>query len=117
MIAVYAVKLNLADEPQEVTTFDEDKAEILKEIFWDMNSISLRTESKTTTVTRYETDTDGQLVSIQEEVTMIILTVITDSMSIDEISDAYGFSVKQDSMLNELLSEKNVALWEGLLGE
>ena len=117
MIAVYAVKLNLGDEPQEVATFDEDKAAELKEIFWDMNSISLRTDSRTSTVTRYETDADGNLIEVQEEVTMIILTVVTDSMSADEISNEYGFSAKQDTMLNELLSEENAELWTGLLGE
>lgn len=117
MIAVYAVKLNLGDEPQEVATFDEDKAAKLKEIFWDMNSISLRTDSRTTTVTRYETDANGNSVEVQEEVTMIILTVVTDSMGADEISDEYGFSAKQDEMLDELLSEENAELWAGILGE
>ena len=117
MIAVYAVKLNLGDEPQEVATFDEDKAAELKEIFWDMNSISLRTESRISTVTRYETDANGNLVEVQEEVTMIILTVVTDGMSADEISDEYGFSAKQDEMLDELLSEENAELWAGILGE
>ena len=117
MIAVYAVKLNLGDDPQEVATFDEDKAAELKAIFWDMNSISLRSESRTTTVTRYETNADGELVEVQEDVTMIILTVVTDSMSVDEISDEYGFSDKQDTMLDELLSEENAELWLGILGE
>ena len=117
MIAVYAVKLNLGDEPQEVATFDEDKAAELKAIFWDMNSISLRTESRKTTVTRYETNADGELVEVQEDVTMIILTVVTDSMSADEISDEYGFSTKQNTMLDELLSEENAELWAGILGE
>ena len=117
MIAVYAVKLNLGDEPQEVATFDEDKAAELKDIFWDMNSISLRTESRETTVTRYETDADGNLVEVQEEVTMIILTVITDSLSADEISDEYGFSTQQNTMLDELLSPENAELWAGILGE
>ena len=117
MIAVYAVKLNLGDEPQEVATFDEDKATELKAIFWDMNSISLRTDSRTTTVTRYETNADGELVEVQEDVTMIILTVVTGSMSADEISDEYGFSDKQDTMLDELLSEENAELWAGILGE
>ena len=115
MIAVYAVKLNLGDEPQEVATFDEDKAAELKAIFWDMNSISLRTGSRTTTVTRYETNADGELVEVQEDVTMIILTVVTDSMSADEISDEYGFSTKQNTMLDELLSEENAELWAGIL--
>ena len=82
-----------------------------------MNSISLRTESRTTTVTRYETNADGELVEVQEDVTMIILTVVTDSMSVDEISDEYGFSDKQDTMLDELLSEENAELWMGILGE
>ena len=117
MIAVYAVKLNLGDEPQEVATFDEDKAAELNAIFWDMNSISLRTESRTTTVTRYETNAAGELVELQEDVTTIILTVVTDSMSADEISDEYGFSTKQDTMLDELLSEENAELWAGILGE
>ena len=117
MIAVYAVKLNLGDEPQEVATFDEDKAAELKAIFWDMNSISLRTESRKTTVTRYETNADEELVEVQEDVTMIILTVVTDSMSVDEISNEYGFSDKQDTMLDELLSEENAELWAGILGE
>ena len=106
MIAVYAVKLNLGDEPQEVATFDEDKAAELKAIFWDMNSISLRTESRTTTVTRYETNADGELAEMQEEETMVILTVVTGSMSADEIANEHRFSNKQHEMLHELLSEK-----------
>ena len=115
MIAVYAVKLNLGDEPQEVATFDKDKAAELKEIFWDMNTISLRTDSRTTTVTRYETDANGNSVEIQEEVTMIILTVVTDSMSVNQIADEYWFSDKQHEMLRELLSDKNAQFWDSLL--
>ena len=115
MIAVYAVKLNLGDEPQEVATFDEEKATELKKIFWDMNSISLRTETQTNTIKRHETDTNGNLVEVQEEVTMIILTVVTDSMSADEIADEYWFSDKQHEMLRELLSEKYAQFWESLL--
>ena len=115
MIAVYAVKLNLGDEPQEVATFDEDKAAELKAIFWDMNSISLRTESRTTTVTRYETNADGELAEMQEEETMVILTVVTDSMSADEIANEHRFSNKQHEMLHELLSEKYDQVWDSLL--
>ena len=115
MIAVYAVKLNLGDEPQEVATFDEEKAAELKAIFWDMNTIFLCTDSRTTTVTRYETDANGNSVEIQEEVTMISLTVVTDSMSADEMADEYWFSDKQHEMLRELLSDKNAQFWDSLL--
>lgn len=117
MFAVYAVKLNLGDEPQEVSSFDEEKAGVLREIFWDMNSISVRTESKTATVARYEIDINGNLVEIQEEVTLIALTVVTDNMSLDEVSDEYGFSEKQVEILDDLLNGDNEKLWADLIGE
>ena len=107
MLAVYAVKLNLGDEPQEVVRFDENKAEQLREIFWDMNEVTTRTESMTSTVIRYETDDEGNLVEIQEEVTLIALTVVTDNMSLDRVSVEYGFSGKQVEMLGNLLSDDN----------
>lgn len=117
MLAVYAVKLNLGDDPQEVATFDEKKATELKAIFWDMNAISLRSVTQTSYITRYEYDENGDVVEVTEEITLIILTVVTDSMSVDEISDAYAFSTKQDEMLDELLSEDNAELWAGILGQ
>jgi hypothetical protein len=115
MIAVYAVKLNLGDEPQEVATFDEDKAAELKAIFWDMNSISLRTETRKTTVIQNEIDANGNLVEFQEEKAIIILYLVTDSMRVEEISSKYNFSTKQNDMLKELLREDNAELWEELL--
>jgi hypothetical protein len=117
MIAVYAVKLNLGDEPQEVATFDEDKAAELEAIFWDMNSISLRTETRTTTVIQNEIDANGDIVEFQEEKTIIILYLVTDSMSVEEISSKYNFSTKQNDMLKELLREDNAELWEDLLSD
>lgn len=117
MLAVYAVKLNLGDDPQEVATFDEKKATQLKAIFWDMNTISLRNETQTSYITRYEYDENGDVVEVTEEISLMILTVVTDSMSVDEISDAYAFSTKQDEMLDELLSEENAELWAGILGQ
>ena len=117
MLAVYAVKLNLGDEPQEVVRFDENKAEQLREIFWDMNEVTTRTESMTSTVIRYETDDEGNLVEIQEEVTLIVLTVVTNNMRADEIAVEYGFTEKQVGMLDDLLSADNAKMWADLIGE
>ena len=117
MLAVYAVKLNLGDEPQEVASFDEDKAEQLREIFWDMNSISVSTESKTSTVTIYETDAEGELVEIQEKVTLVALTVVTNNMSANEIVVEYGFTEKQVEILDDLFNSDNEKLWADLIGE
>ena len=116
IIAVYAVKLNLdSDNPQEVATFDENKAEQLRYVFWDMVELSLMSETQISYVTRHETDANGNVIEVKEEVTMIILTIVTDNISVDEISDKYGFSAKQDEMLDELLSENNAELWAGIL--
>lgn len=50
VLAVYAVKTNTdQDNPQEVATMDDSKKQILTDIFWEMNAISSRTESKTET--------------------------------------------------------------------
>ena len=118
IIAVYAVKLNLdSDNPQEVATFDENKAEQLRYVFWDMVELSLMSETQNSYVTRQETDANGNVIEVQEEVTMIILTIVTDNISVDEISYKYGFSAKQDEMLDELLNENNAELWAGILSE
>lgn len=117
MLAVYAVKLNFGDEPQELASFDADKAEQLREIFWDMNKVATRTESKTSTVTRYETDADGNLVEVQEDVILIVLTVVSDNMSADEITVEYGFSEKQVEILDDLFDSDNEKLWADLIGE
>ena len=54
---------------------------------------------------------------VQEEVTLIVLIVVTNNMSTDEILVEYGFTVKQEKMLDELLSEESVNFWEEILGE
>jgi hypothetical protein len=99
-----------------MATFDEDKAETLKAVFWDMNNISLRTEVKTTVVPRYETDEEGNLIETEEVIT-IYLTIVTEHRSIDEITEVYGFSAQQKMMLDELLSEENAELWDTALNE
>jgi len=114
VIAVYAVKLNLGDEPQGVATFDENKAEMLKAVFWDMNNITLRTEVKTIAVPRYETDEEGNLIETEEVIT-IYLTIVTEHRSIEEITEVYGFSAQQKMMLDELLSEERTDMWTVLL--
>ena len=48
VLAVYSVKTATdPDNPQEVATMDEGKKQLLSGIFWEMNEISSRTESKT----------------------------------------------------------------------
>ncbi len=117
IIAVYAVKLNLGDEPQEVATFDKNKETEFKAIFWDMNDIFLRTETKTSYVTKQITDIDGNTIKVTEEIKTIYLTVVTSNRNAEQIANKYGFTAKQHEMLDELLSEGNAELWTEILGE
>ena len=42
VLAVYSVKVNTdEDNPQEVATMNEEKKELLKDIFWEMQEIDL----------------------------------------------------------------------------
>ena len=102
IIAVYAVKLNLDREaPQEAATFDENKAEVLKESFWDMHSISSRTERKA-------------IQGASREVTVLVISTATKSL--EQISQEYRFNEQQKAMLEELLSEEAEELWNEMLG-
>ena len=48
VIAVYAVKLNLdSEDPQEVATFDESRANALRAVFLDMHDLTLMRETHT----------------------------------------------------------------------
>ena len=118
VIAVYAVKLNLdSDNPQEVATFDESKAEALQVVFLDMNELSLMSETHTSYVTRQETDANGNVVEVTEEINTVYVTVITTPKSATQIAEEYGFTSQQKQMLTELLSSENAELWAGILGE
>ena len=118
VIAVYAVKLNLdSDNPQDIANFDESKAEVLRAIFWDMNELSLMSETHTHYETRQETEANGNVVEVTEEISIVYVTVITTPKSATQIADEYGFTTRQRQMLTELLSSENAELWAGMLGE
>ena len=61
VLAVYAVKTTTdPNDPQEVATVDDAKKAILKDIFWQMNEISSRTERKTEAVITETDDGHGE---------------------------------------------------------
>ena len=118
VIAVYAVKLNLdSEDPQEVATFDESKANALRAVFLDMHDLSLMSETHTRYETRQEMDANGNVVDVTEEINTVYVTVITTPKSAAQIAEEYGFTAQQKEMLAELLSSENAELWAGILGE
>lgn len=116
VLAVYAVKTNTdKDNPQEVATMDESKKQILSDIFWEMNSISSRSESHSETEITETDDGNGNIVQTETTVTKTTLYITVSHLTVDEMADLYGFDAEQREYLAELLKDKNNSLWAAVL--
>ena len=116
VLAVYAVKTTTApDDPQEVATVDDAKKAILKDIFWQMNEISSRTESKTEEVITETDDGHGNIVETTTTVTRTHLYITVSHKSAEEMADRFSFNADQRQQLSELLAEENRKLWSSVL--
>ena len=116
VLAVYSIKVNTdPDNPQEVATMDESKKQLLKDIFWEMNEISSRTETKTETVITETDDGHGNIVETENTVTQTYLYITVSHKTADEMAVQYGFNEEQKSYLAELLADENNSLWSQVL--
>ena len=116
IVAIYAVKLNLDTEnPQEIATFDEAKADELRNIYRTMNTVRLETRTETKEVKKQVRDENGNLKEVTETVTTTYVTVKRTGLTALQAADEYDFTEYQIEMLTMLLDEKNDELWQGLL--
>ena len=116
IVAIYAVKLNLDTEnPQEIATFDEAKADELRNIYRTMNTVRLETRTETKEVKKQVRDENGNLKEVTETVTTTYVTVKRTGLTAMQAADEYDFTDYQIEMLTMLLDEKNDELWQGLL--
>ena len=116
VLAVYAVKTTTdPDNPQEVATIDDSKKAILTDIFWEMNQISSRTETKTETVITETDDGHGNIVETETTVTQTYLYITVSHKTAEEMAAQYGFNEEQKEQLAELLAEENRSLWSAVL--
>ena len=116
VLAVYAVKTTTdPDDPQEVATVDDSKKAILKDIFWQMNEISSRTESKTEEVITETDDGHGNIVETTTTVTRTYLYITVSHKTAEEMADHFNFNADQRQQLSELLAEENHRLWSAVL--
>ena len=116
VLAVYSVKTTTdPDNPQEVATMDDNKKQLLTDIFWEMNEISSRTESKTETVITETDDGHGNIVQSETTQTRTYLYIAVSHKTAEEMADQYGFDDEQRQMLSELLADENNSLWSQVL--
>ena len=115
-LAVYAVKTTTdPGNAQEVATMDDSKKAILKDIFWQMNQISSRTETKTEEVMTETDDSHGNIVETKTTVTRTYLYITVSHKTAEEMADQYHFSADQRKPLAELLADENRSMWSAVL--
>ncbi len=116
VLSIYAVKVTTApDNPMEIATVDDNKKSILSNIFWDMNSIDSRTETRSETKETVTTDEYGNEIITTDEITTKVLNISISSKTADEMAQAYSFDDKQKSYLAELMNDSNDKLWASII--
>ena len=100
VLAVYAVKVSTDEENGlDVMTMDEEKLQLLREIFFDANKLEYELTTRTV---------DGERIT-----TLHISAQIKDAM---QMADEYGFTAKQREMLEELLKPDYDDIFLSLIG-
>lgn len=102
VLAVYAVRTTTdASSPDEVATLTEEKLDILRQIFWDMNAISYWVE----TISGDEDESDT--------VILHITVTVKDHL---QMAEAYHFTTEQKKLLEELMQPEYEELFMALTG-
>ena len=124
VLSVYAVYVTTKTEgATDVVHITDSNVEILKTIFWDMNTITYSTKQVTETKQVPDLDEDGvqkkddqgNLLYKDEEVTKTILTISIGHKSAADEASSLSFNDQQNAQLNELLDSKNASLWAQIL--
>lgn len=102
VLAIYAVRTTMdAASPDEVATLTEEKLDILRQIFWDMNAISYWVE----TISGDEDESDT--------VILHITVTVKDHL---QMADEYRFNAEQHKLLEELMQPEYEELFMRLTG-
>lgn len=116
VLSIYAVKVTTdPDNPMEIATIDENKKSILSNIFWDMNSIDSKVETKTETKETISTDEYGNEIITIDEITVKVLTITVSSKNADAMVSEYSFNDKQKQYIAELMNDSNDKLWASII--
>ena len=116
ILTVYAVKTTTDPEnPLDAVSMDEEHAEVLRSIFWDMTVIEFTTETYTEEITVEvptddSTDEDG-IVEETQTVERTRLVISISGKNAQQMAEEYGFDEKQLGYVTELLSEEYSDLW------
>lgn len=116
VLAIYAVKTTTdPDNPQEVASITDEKIELLRDIFWQMNEIDHETDDVTEMELVETDDGNGNIVEDWQEVTNTYLYITVSHKTAEEMAEELEFDDDQMLQLEELLADENSALWTMVL--
>lgn len=98
ILIVYITKTSNGEMKNEYLSFDNNKAQILKEIYWDINKITYTTKQE-----------------LKNNQYTTVLHIDINGKSMNEISIEYKFTDKQKLQATELLNAKYNNLWNKLI--
>ena len=109
ILIVYTIKEASGINKKEVATIDKEKIEIIKEIFWKMNSLSF--EVKTEIVIEKGININ----EAPKEVEKKVLHININHKTIDDMAIEYNFNTIQKIQMQEISSPEYSSLWNGII--
>lgn len=109
VLIIYTVKQANGFDGGEVITMDDNKKALVKQIFWEMNSLS--SEVRTEKVTEQGVNTDEMPKEVEKRVLHIMIT----SKNAEQMKNDYHFNSAQIRQYNELFSSEYNSLWGGVI--
>ena len=116
VLSVYSVKVTSdPDNPQEVATITDEKEQILRDIFWEMNTITHSTTTEEVTVIIETDDGNGNILEEEVTETRTTLHITVTHKSADDMASQYNFNDDQNERLDALLEEGTASMWAAVL--
>jgi cell wall-associated NlpC family hydrolase len=103
VLIAYAIKYNVTEEnAEQMAVLEPDQVEKLREVYNDMNLITVTTETTSEEVEVQTTDENGDPVTTTETVSTTVKTITVDCLTAEEIGVIYGFNETQMQMIGEM---------------
>lgn len=109
VLIVYTIKQSNGNNEQEVVTMNDNKKQVLKDIFWDMNTIT--SEVKEETITEQGVNSEEMPKEVQKKVLHINIS----SKTSEQMKNEYHFTPAQIKQFTELSSDDYSSLWNGVI--
>ena len=110
VLAIYSVKVNGGNNQNEVLTLNDEKVQILKDIFWEMNDITYTKEESS-----HEEIKIGLTSTERVTVTTVKLHIKIKGKTVEEMAEKYNFNQEQMKQLAELTDERYASMWSSVI--